>query len=75
MLQGDGVLVAHGLQMPRHDTGHRFHLGLGTESANALDFLGQHHIVVRDVRDDEGAHLALATGTDGTRRTGRQGRQ
>jgi hypothetical protein len=25
----------------------------------ALDFLGQHHVVVRDVGHDEGAHLAL----------------
>ena len=55
------MLVAHGLQMPRHDTGHGLHLGFRAKGTNALNFLGQHHIVVRDVGNDEGAHGALAT--------------
>ena len=61
VLQRDGVLVAHGLQVTSEHAGDGFHLGLGAEGTDALDLFGQDHIVVRDVRNDEGAHGALAT--------------
>jgi len=73
-LQRDGVFVAHGFQMGRHDAGHRLHLGFRSEGANALHLLGQDHIVVRNVRDAERTHRTFATLTDGTWRTwGQQG--
>ena len=75
MLQGDRVLVAHGLQMAGHDTADGFHFGFGTEGAQSLHFLGQHHVVVGDVRDHEGAQVALATFTHRAGRTGRAGGQ
>ena len=75
VFQRDRMLVAHGFQVTGQHTGDGFQLGLGAEGADALDFLGQHHVVVRNVRNDEGAHLALATGADRTGRAGRHGGQ
>ena len=75
MLEGDGVLVAHGLQMLGHHLGEGLHLGLGAEGAHALDLLGQHHVVVGDVRDGEGAKGPLAALAHGARGAHRQGRQ
>jgi hypothetical protein len=71
MLQGDRMLVAHGLQMPCHHAGRWRPSRFQSQGTDALDFLGQHDIVVRDVGDDEGAQLAGATLTDGARRTDR----
>ena len=75
MLERDGVLVAHGLQVTSEHAGDGLHLGLGAEGTDALDFFGQDHIVVRDVRNDEGAQLAFATFTDRAGRARRLGGQ
>ena len=75
MLQRDGVLVAHGLEVIGHDVGQRLGLVLRAEGANTLDFLGQHHVVVRDMRDVEAAELAFAALADGAGRAYGEGRQ
>jgi hypothetical protein len=72
VLKRDRMLVAHRLQMAcdhaRDGLGFRFR----TEGADALHFFGQHHVVVRDVRHNERAQLALAAYTDRAGRTRRQ---
>ena len=75
VFQGDGVLVAHGFQVACHHAGNRLHLRLRAEGADALDFLGQHDVVVRDVGDDEGAQGARAALAHGARRARRFRRQ
>ena len=40
MLQGDRVLVAHGLQMRARDTADGFHFGFGTEGAQSCTSSG-----------------------------------
>ena len=75
VFQRDGVLVAHRLQMAGHDAGHGLQFGFRSEGAQPLDFLGQHHIVVRDVRHHEGTHLALVALPHRARAAHRQGRQ
>ena len=69
------MLVAHGLQMTGQHPGDTLGLGLRAEAADALHLLGQHHVIVRDVRHDEGAHRPLAALADGAGRAGRQGGQ
>ncbi len=71
VFQGDGVLVAHRLQTLGHHVRHGFQFGLRAEAAQALDRFGQHHVVVRDVGDDERAHVAPAPRADRAGRTWR----
>jgi hypothetical protein len=75
VLQRDGVLVAHRLQMPGHHAGDGLDLGLAAEGPHALDFFGQHDVVVGDVRHDERAQRALAAPPDRAGGPGRQRRQ
>ena len=53
MLKRDAMLVAHGLQMAGQHPSDGFDFGLRAEGTDALDFLRQHHVVVRDVGHDE----------------------
>ena len=75
MFERDGVLVAHGLQVTSEHAGDGLHLGFRSKSTDALHFLGQHHIVVRDVGNDERAQLAFATLSHRARRARRLGGQ
>ena len=40
---------------------------LGTEGAQARDFFGQHHVIVRDVWDHKAAQCAFSTNADRAR--------
>jgi hypothetical protein len=75
VFESDRVLVAHRVQVPRHHATDRLHLGLGTKCAQALDLLGQDHVIVRDVRNDERANTALTTLADRAGATGGPGGQ
>ena len=71
MLKGDRVLVAHGLEVVGHNIGQSLGFVLGTEGADALDLLGQYHVVVGNVRDGEAAQLAFTALAEGARRADR----
>jgi hypothetical protein len=75
VLQRDGVLVAHGLQVTGDDVGDGFGFRFRTEGTQTLHFFRQHHVVVWDVRYHEGAQLALAAYANRSRRTRWQGGQ
>ena len=75
MFQGQRMLVAHALQMTGQHGGHGLHLGLRAKGTDPLDLLREHHIIMRNVRHNEGAELPLVPKSEGTRAADRQGRQ
>jgi len=75
VLQGLGMFRAHAGEFPRHHGDQRVFRVCQAQATDAADFLGQHDIVVRDVRYGEGTHFALVVGADGGRGTEGDGRQ
>ncbi len=73
VLQGDGVFVPHGLEVVVHGLGQGLELGLGAEGPDALVFLGQDHVVVRDVGNGEGPDRSLPPRARGAGRSRGQG--
>ena len=69
------MLGAHAGEFAGHHGDQRVFTSGQAQAPNPLDFLGQHHIVVRDVRYGKRAHRTLVGGPDGRGRTGGHGRQ